>query len=573
MKKMSMRKWLFLQFLLIVILPSILIFFSANYLYVRAAMDQQVRSKLQILEEIKQNIDTKLTFLQQMTLQFYLNNEAMAELESSTPIMECRQIRSQLDSYVNCNPYIANAYLYARKGVIYSGHGITSMDGVNSGVQERLSGLEGRICWHCVGKVKSLFGMEQNGIFGSRHIRKNMKPIATLHLGLREAFFFGDLFSNTTTDENQPFVVCSTDGTIIASTGSPYAPGTKLFPEETLKAIALAPQPYSSPIDERGGERLVLTAVSRESGWVIATFLSRKRISDDIAAVRRIFYAIIPLFAIFLFCLSFVLTRRFSSPLSELSATLATIGGDIREIPVDESQTKEIQLLCESFNAMTARIRELMQNAKLQEKEKRRVYMQTLQLQLTPHFLYNALNTIGWLAQINGQENIRQITRALISFLKEVSSIDSGFIQLGRELDLLSDYAVIQRYRYTDFALTIEVAEGLRSLYIHKMMLVNLMENSVIHGFRDRAEGNAITVRAEKKAKRLTIFFADNGSGFDPRELKKPHRSPNASIGLHNTKKRIRLHHGSGYGMKIDSAVGAGCRITISIPVMSEPLE
>jgi sensor histidine kinase YesM len=279
----------------------------------------------------------------------------------------------------------------------------------------------------------------------------------------------------------------------------------------------------------------------------------------------------IPFFALFLLSLSFVLTRRFSRPLTELSATLSNVGTDFHKIDVDTSQTREVQILCESFNTMTERIQDLMQTTRNQEKEKRRVSLQTLQLQLTPHFLYNSLNTIGWMAQINGQENIREITRALISFLKEVSAVDSGFVQLGKELSLLEDYAVIQRYRYTDFELTIDAAQELRPLYVHKMMLVNLMENSIVHGFRDRNNANRITVRARRRGDRLTIVFSDNGCGFDPEELKKIPRSPNDSIGLRNTRKRIRLYHGTGYGMRVRSGMGDGCTVTISIPVLTEP--
>jgi sensor histidine kinase YesM len=571
MRKVSMHKWLLIQFCVIIIVPSIVIFFFANYLYVSASIDQQVRSKILLLDEYKRNIDTKLKFLQQMSLQFYLNEGAMAEIGNDTPAIDCERIQAQLDSYVNSNPYIANAYLYSAKGTVSSGHGITGMDRINADIQSRLLGFEGKTCWHFAGKVKSLFGMEQYGTFGSRHIRKDWKPIATLHIGLRDTFFFGDFFGGINSDLNQPFFVCTRNGVIIASSGSSLSPGTELFNKEEFLRIVSGPQPYSYANVETGDESLVLTVTSVESGWVIATFLYPREISDSIRVVRNIFSVTIPLFALFLLLLSFVLTSRFSRPLRDLSATMANIGNEIRELPVDDSQVKEIQLLCESFNTMTERIKKLMEDAKTQEKEKRRAYVQTLQLQLTPHFLYNALNTIGWMAEINGQENIREITRALISFLKEVSAIDSGFVQLGKELDLLSDYAVIQRYRYTDFELSFDVPDELRSLFIHKMMLVNLMENSIIHGFRDRNERNTIRVHAERRGKRLTILFEDNGSGFNPEELRKRPRSQNASIGLRNTQKRIRLYHGHSYGLKIESEPGEGCRITISLPVMNDP--
>ena len=117
MRKVSMQNWLFVRFCFIIILPGVIIFLFANYLYVTAAMDQQLKSKILLLDEIKHNIDTKLKFIQQMTLQFYLNNEAMEELDKCTEAIDLKAVQTQLDSYVNSSLYVANAYIYSEKGV------------------------------------------------------------------------------------------------------------------------------------------------------------------------------------------------------------------------------------------------------------------------------------------------------------------------------------------------------------------------------------------------------------------------------------------------------------------------
>ncbi len=570
MRRASTQKWLLIQFCLVIVLPSILIFLAANYLYVNVAIDQQVRSKRLVLNEIKHNIDTKLKFFQRMTLQLYLNEAAMAELEDRSPIGECVNIQAQLDSYVNSNPYIANAYVFCPKGVISSGHGIKDMEAINGAVQGRLGALEGKIYWHSSGWVKSLFGMEQYGVFGSRHIRKNWMPIATLHIGLRDTFFFGDFSDGGggSDSQGQPFFVCDEDGIIIATTGSSLKPGDRLLSRDEFSRVRSSPEPLRCVDPASGIESLALGVSSQESAWTVTTLLYPKEIARNVRVVMNIFSVAIVIFALYLLSISIFLTRRFSQPLRDLSSTIGSLGHELRALPVSDGQTTEIRLLCESFNTMTERIRKLMEEVKAEEKAKRRVYMQTLQLQLTPHFLYNALNTIGWMADMNGQVNIREITRALSSFLKQVSAIDSGFILLGEELDLLEDYAVIQRYRYTDFELRFDVSEELRSLYVHKLMLINLMENSVVHAFSEGSARNIIRVKARREDGRLTIRFSDNGSGFDTAEFKRRPRSRNTSIGLRNTLKRIRLYHGENYGMKLRSSPGKGCTVIITLPAM-----
>ena len=417
--------------------------------------------------------------------------------------------------------------------------------------------------------MKSLFGMEQNGVFGSR-IRKNWKPVATLHIGLRESNF-GDILNGSLEYENQPVFVCSEKGEVIASFSPDVITGTEFLDEKLFKEIISELKPYTYRNTESGKTSLILTVKSDVSDWVVTSVIYPKEIYQSIKSSRTIFYLVIPFFTVFLFLLSYVFTRRFTKPLKNLSMKIADIGDDMNDLSGEDSRTEEIDLIVNSFNTMTTRIRKLMEDIKVHEKEKRKAYLQALELQLTPHFLYNALNTISWMADINGQENIREITRALTFFLKEVTTEDSGFISLEKEINLLSEYAVIQKYRYIDFNLIIKIPEELLHLYIHKMMLVNLMENNY-HGFRQDSK-NEIRVTAVKEGKKLVVKFRDNGAGFNPEEISTGILSNRRSIGLQNTEKRIHLYHGKGYGMKIDSSPGNGCSVTISLPVMDEPVE
>ena len=146
------------------------------------------------------------------------------------------------------------------------------------------------------------------------------------------------------------------------------------------------------------------------------------------------------------------------------------------DVQVDVSQDDEIKQLSIGFNAMTNRIQKLLEEVKQEEENKRKAHMQTLQLQLTPHLLYNSLNTIRWMAQINGQENIKDVTFALSRYLRSLSDIESEYIPLRKELELMEDYTVIQRFRYQDFTISQEVPESLQDYLIHKLMIVNLAE-------------------------------------------------------------------------------------------------
>lgn len=203
--------------------------------------------------------------------------------------------------------------------------------------------------------------------------------------------------------------------------------------------------------------------------------------------------------------------------------------------------------------------------------------MQTLQLQLTPHLLYNSLNTIRWMAQINGQENIKRITLALSKYLRSLSDIESEYIPLRKEAELLEDYVVIQKFRYRDFTICNHIPESLMDYRIHKLMVVNLVENSIIHGIADIPEPGVITVTASLEEHKLSVTVADNGVGMSPAMIEAitsstTHMSGNAETGanhtgLRNIQDRLQLYHGSRCSLSIQSTEGEGCSITITLPI------
>jgi sensor histidine kinase YesM len=548
-----MQKKIFLWFVLIVVLPSGIIYFIANHLFIQYAVDQQIRNNNQIIQEMRKNLDTKLQHYQQLSMQFYLNGQAMEEILAETPIIDCRAIKNQLEGFVNSNRLVASAYLITEKGIVFSGTGIQDIETINTTIQPKLVELEGRMHWTKTYPMVTNFGLADTFFFGARHIRQEQQPIATLILGFN-SLFFEDFFQYTPFSKNQEVTVTNNLGQLLASNHPAYI-------ERAL-----------------GKTNIRLSSASIASDWNISLVLDTRNISGELTFIRNMFNLSVLLYLLFFLIISHLISKRLTKQIHTLTCAVNTVGEGMLDIQVDVNHQDEIKQLSIGFNAMTNRIQKLLQEVKLEEENKRKAHMQTLQLQLTPHMLYNSLNTIRWMAQINGQDNIKTITLALTRYLRSLSDIESEYIPLRKELELMEDYAVIQRFRYQDFTIIQEVPEELQGYLIHKFMIVNLVENSIIHGLADLPEPGLIHVKAKIEVETLYITVSDNGKGLpqditDSLTLKNAYETDELNhTGLRNIQTRLRLYHGPNYTLRVDSLPDQGCSVTIPLPlIIREP--
>ncbi len=575
-----MQKRIFIWFVLIVVIPSGIIYFLANNFFLNYAVNKQIATNTQLIDEMRKNLDTQLLHYQQLTMELYLNAEAMEEITAETDILDCTAVQSQLDSFVNANRLISSAYLFTEKGSLYSGHGLREIDQIVESYQEKLIEQDGRILWTTSYPLKTNFGLNDSYFFGMRHIRQDEKPIATLCLGF-SGMFFSDFFQYTPFENSHGISIYQSEGKLIASNGVDAEP---LLDKEMLENSYHAARAYSSSGAD-GEDVLILSSRSRLSDWIIILSLSPRQISDELSVIQRIFYISLVCYFLFFFYLSYMVSKKLGKPLKDLTDAINQVGDGNLDITVEENHIDEIRQLSMGFNSMTHRVQQLLDEIRRTEKEKRRAYLQNLQLQLTPHFLYNTLNTIRWMAQINGQENIMSVTKALIGYLKSLTDIESEFIPLEKEIALIEAYATIQLYRYREFSITYEIPEYLKKEKIHKLMILNIVENSIIHGFSEQEGAGQITISVRKDADDLVITINDNGVGFPPDTLleiqelldqnrsidSEPSDAQEGHIGLRNIQYRLRLYHGEQYALHIASHEGDGCTVWFRQPLMRQP--
>lgn len=292
---------------------------------------------------------------------------------------------------------------------------------------------------------------------------------------------------------------------------------------------------------------------------------------------------------IFLFCLgtiiiAFWLAFLFASNLTKNIALLEKSMNKVEKgdfsVLIHPVSYDEIGMLALRFNYMTERIHNLIDTVYKEQVEKQKAKYQMLVAQINPHFLYNTLGSIRWLANKNGQPDIEAMVGALIHLLRSSSHEDS-FVTVGDEVNNVKNYIILQKFRYENrFQIRYEIASSVEPCYMLKLVVQPLVENALYHGI-DMVRGDGlIEVRAFPKGKKLIVEVEDNGVGMDPETMgsilknsEKEKRFGFNGIGIHNVNDRIRLFYGPDYGLSYKSSQGKGTTAVVEMPLIFQASE
>lgn len=306
------------------------------------------------------------------------------------------------------------------------------------------------------------------------------------------------------------------------------------------------------------------------TGWIFVSSVSLDEMMKSIRPLERVIVIISIVYCLFLILVFYIFQKSFLKPISELKYAMDQFAQGNMEIQMNQITSGELRSLPKHFNSMTKQINELMIKNEKSVNEKNNFKIQALTAQLQPHFMYNALNTIKWMAVINKQENIQKVTEALIYVLMHAAKVKKENYILKDEIELIEKYAVIQKARFMNFEIEQEINPDIMEYRIFQFILQPAVENSIIHGFqRGMVKGGKIKIRAWQENNFLKIVVEDNGCGFDVSEWEKQNepRENHTNIGLKNVQQIIELEYGSAYGMEIWSMPGEGTRVSYKLPV------
>ncbi|MCR5331457.1 MAG: sensor histidine kinase [Lachnospiraceae bacterium] len=275
-----------------------------------------------------------------------------------------------------------------------------------------------------------------------------------------------------------------------------------------------------------------------------------------------------------LLVLSYYIPASITQPIRNLSEVTNLVANGDLTVRAQTDEGAEVKVLADSLNTMIDKINTLIEQVTTEQIHLRKAEFELLQAQINPHFLYNTLDAIIWLAEAGDSQRVVEMVKNLSEFFRTSLNQGKDTITIREELRHVESYLKIQSVRYMDILqYDIDVPESLYDYTIPKITIQPLAENALYHGIKNKRGGGRISVRGENLEDHFILSVSDDGIGIEKQRLEEIISSLNSShvpqgdiYGLYNVNERIRLRFGNEYGLSIESTYGGGTNVTVKLP-------
>lgn len=360
-----------------------------------------------------------------------------------------------------------------------------------------------------------------------------------------------------------------------------YQPQTSAFDQEKIIKLSHELDGSNASVERTVDQKsyLVISRKSEYTGWSTLALVPMESLLTETVQIRKVLATV----AIIVFILIVICTLQVSSRITRNIRKLRSMMMRVMEgnltMPTAEIQSKdEIGHLYQAFKRMVEEVRRLLEEIVTTEREKREAELAVLQAQIRPHFLYNTLNTVKYLAKLNGVPNIVEVSESLIELMRGVLGNSNEFLSLQEELRYVRSYVNIEKYKYVEpIRMNIEIEnEELLHCRVLKLMLQPVVENAIVHGIASTEEEGMVSLRIYEENKELRIVVRDNGQGMTKEQMealfevrKGQNDTRFSGMGIRNVHERIVRLYGKPYGVFLESELGAYTQVLIRFPMLS----
>lgn len=320
------------------------------------------------------------------------------------------------------------------------------------------------------------------------------------------------------------------------------------------------------------GEKIYFTAKSEKTGWTVVGVTYESEMLEQMNTTRGMYILLTIILLVFATLLAVFFSDAITKPLKELRKSMKQVEKGNFDIQLEDADNmNEIGHLQNSFKIMIYKIRQLIEHNIAEQEAKRKSEIRALQAQINPHFLYNTLDSIIWMAEDNKTDEVIRMTSALSKLLRKSISNEDELITLDREIDYVKDYLTIQKMRYQDkLEYEIDVEPEVLKVPIAKLVLQPIVENAIYHGIKYKDTKGLIKISGRVVDQDVVLQISDNGMGMDEETLKdiliKLSSEDSKRVGVQNVHNRLQLYYGKNYGLSYESKLGEGTIVSIKIP-------
>lgn len=303
--------------------------------------------------------------------------------------------------------------------------------------------------------------------------------------------------------------------------------------------------------------------------WTIVSISPISDLNGKLVAIRRVMYLVMAVCMVLAFLIALVLSNNITSPIRKFIKSMSFAEEGNFDLVIHYKRKDEFTYLFSQYNKMIKQIKELINKLYISEVRKKEAELKALQAQINPHFLYNTLDSINWIALRHRVPEISRMVTSLSDFFRYSLSKGRTIIPIEDEFKQVESYLTIQKIRFNErLEYSIEVEPKVYGHYSVKLILQPLVENSLVHGIEKRRGNGMITIRARTEEDWIVIEISDNGIGADIAELNGMllSDSNSNSFGLKNVNQRIKQVFGPASGLQYRLHEGPGVTATVRFP-------
>ena len=571
-RKFSIKTRLVIALLMISIIPLVGISGYSFHIFSAALQEKLSASISQTLSMINLNMVSEIEKYQYLCGSICISEEIkkgllkkdMTDMEKNQAILE---IQSMIRNKIIYPAQAKNITVYDTDGNIfydlgYDGFYQKDVDRILSQLEEQDQDV-----WAYVHTYR-----DRNILVLGRRIYEHYsksRVIGYTLISIEEKIFSKTVLEPVGLSDSSNIMYMNLDGTVLSSWNRSIALGEKTD-EELLKKIQerLPKKTDSFSIHENGEEQLVTYIFNKNLNQLFVYTMPYHYINSEVYAMLKQILVVVMFLVLLCIGIVAMVYQGIMSPIKRMLEFCREVSEGKLSVRIQDKHKDELSRLSGSMDHMADTIEHLMDQQKTQEKKKRELELQMLQYQLNPHFLFNTLNSLRFVAAMHKDQIVSDGIQALSSLLQNTLTNKNEYITIQEELENLENYFSILRIRYAgSFEYSFHVEEDeLLSCLVPKLILQPLAENSVMHGSSDNGTVMEIQITCWRENADVMIELSDDGKGFEVTvDALAPHPE-RKRIGVANVNDRIQLNFGRKYGLKINSQPGKGTTCTLTLP-------
>lgn len=520
-----------------------------------------------INEQTTNNLENNIQKIEDINVQILSSQVIQSQLRivnekalDSYDLAQCGQkIERELSNWALYASYVVSVSVISREGIEFAVKKIETGGTQFGFTEDEIYEANGSSLWGITG--------EKNRICVAKAILdfNTMKPAGYINI-VYENSYLSDILADNSSKYSGASYVVNTHGRIMVANKEGYV--GENFP---VKLSDIRESNTSRYDMFSSTQAFYFVGNEMPNGWSLVQTVSVKEFNKEMNHLIVLAAGIVLL--VLGISLGFVwyVTSRIAYPAKELMESMKTLAKDNEYPRVKIVSNDEIGMIGLEYNKMAENIETLIEKVYKMELTQKQAELEFLQMQINPHFLYNALDTISWMALAKGNMDVSEMAIALAELLRATIKKES-FITLREEMNTVKDYLLIQQERFGDkISAEYFVEEDAYSCMVPNFILQPVIENAIIHGLEPKIEKGKVSINISIQDEFLTFLVEDNGVGMDETEildLYKKCRENNTkqSIGLKNVYRRLLLCYGEASMLKIESKKEQGTRISFLIP-------